>query len=294
MGVRGFVWGECHFGETAIIGYIYYLNITYHLMDNNLQEIAELKENILKAANIDKQNLVDRLIELQGMASMEFFQGIFLMDPLQTKEGTAKLKDVAGYGVRQLIILQAILSKSEFKFCPFCKLGLKEYELIDPYLVGLKCENHHYFHIEMIKDGCFDDKSLQSDKTTSLEIAKDWLTDKNLRKQLQNQLAEVLRKYVNMQASVTVDEENHDVFNFCPICGFPLEKFEQDDVWVEGLECPNKHVFYSRNGLSHNLTNLQPDITKKDFDFLLEGYLEEDQREYLPEQIIKLLTEMKS
>ena len=256
------------------------------------KEIIELKEKIINGHNPDKQKLVDRLIVLEGIKAMDFFQSIFLIDPYQQNKGSAELNNIAGYGVRQLIKLRATQSKSEFKFCPYCKLDLNEYELIDPYMIGFACKNHHRFHIEIIRDGQFTDKSLQSDKTSPLEIAKDWLTDKNLRKQVQNQLAEILRKYIDIQTSISNEEEKNQSFMYCPICTFDLKEFEQDDVWVVGLKCSNNHILYSRNGLSYDGAWLKTDISKDTFSFLIKSYLEEARSEHLPEQIAKLLTEI--
>ena len=123
----------------------------------------------------------------------------------------------------------------------------------------------------------------------AIDIAREWLTNNTLRKEYQNQVAEILRKYIDLnQANNNCDEQNRQN-NFCPICSLHLKEFEQDDVWVIGLKCSNNHIFYERDGLSYKLVQLKPDITKATFDFLVESYLRKEQSEHLPDQIVKLL-----
>jgi len=255
---------------------------------NISQQIEQLKQNILSGMDTDKQKEVDMLIELEGMKSMDFFQSIFLKDPFHEEEGTLELHNVAGYGVRQLIELGARESKSDFRFCPFCASELSEYKIPDLYMIGLKCTNDHCFHIEVQQGEC-KDKKLYVDKHTTIAIAKEWLTNQNFRKEIQNQVAEILRKYITLKNSGDNQEDETQSNNFCPICRLSLEEFKQNDVWVQGLKCSNNHIFYERNGLSYKLSNLKPDITKASFDFLVTSYLKSEQREHLPDQIVILL-----
>jgi hypothetical protein len=255
------------------------------------KDIKQIQADILSAQNLDKQKLVDKLIELEGMNSMEFFQSIFLKDPFHKENGTFELHQVAGYGVRQLMNLRAGQSKSEFKFCPACKLPLDEYEILDPFMAGLRCKNNHCFHIE-IAHGEFKNNALMANTTNNIEIATEWLTNTELRAEIQNQVAEILRKYIELSDSNYTDTEETNSNKFCPICGLTLEEFKQDDVWVQGLKCSNGHQLYSRSGLSFNNATLTPDINKDTFSVLVKSYLEEEQRQHLPNQITQLLTEI--
>lgn len=51
--------------------------------------------------------------------------------------------------------------------------------------------------------------------------------------------------------------------------------------------------FDFRNGLSYNLAQLIPDIPEATYDSNINYYIEDDQAEYLPNQIVTLLTVMK-
>jgi len=255
------------------------------------QQIEQLKSDIISGHNSERQKLVDRLIELEGMDSMNFFQNIFLKYPLHKKEENYELHATAGYGVRQLIDLRARESKSDFRFCPCCASKLLEYEIIDPYMIGLHCENHHCFHIEVEQHGECKDKRLTVGKDSRIDVAKEWLTNANFRKELQNQVAEILRKFIDLNESNYTQEEQDYSYNFCPVCSFALRESKQDDDdWTRGLRCTNNHIFHERNGLSYKLAELKPDITKADFDFLVKAYLDKEQRKYLPDQIVTLLT----
>lgn len=86
---------------------------------------------------------------------------------------------------------------------------------------------------------------MQVDKTNPVEIATDWLTKKDFRKNIQNGVAEILRKYIDLNDLTKVYSEQNDLNNFCPICSTILQEFSQDDVWVQGLKCSNGHVLTS-------------------------------------------------
>ncbi|HVS93702.1 MAG TPA: hypothetical protein VHE59_16805 [Mucilaginibacter sp.] len=255
------------------------------------QEIISLKENIVKIGFAGKEQLVDKLIDLEGMKAMSFFNEVFMIDPYQQDESSKELNNIAGYGVRQLLKLQAVLSMSDFKFCPCCMSDLMEHELLDIYMQGLRCSSDHYFHVD-IDYAKSNDINVKSEKEYPLDIAKDWLTDKNLRNNLQNQLADILRKYITIKSSPDLTEQPNETFRYCPICANELTKFKQDDVWVEGLKCKNEHVFYSRNGLNYNGTQLTPDISEQNFKSLLDSYVQ-DQDIHVPGQILKLLNDIK-
>lgn len=258
---------------------------------NRPDEIKALKQAILTIGIPDKERLVDRLIELEGMGAMQFFQELFRVDPYQQHENSKELNNSAGYGVRQLIKLAATQSLSAFKFCPCCKTDLIEYELIDPYKMGLKCRNEHHFHID-IENEKSNNVDIKSDKNSLLELAGEWLTDKDLRNNLQSQLAEILRKYIDLKTQNTVVEQKISAFKYCPLCSSRLKKFKQDDIWVVGLKCKNGHELYLRNGLSYEGAQLEPDLSNENFIFLLNAYVD-DPGSRVPNQIIKLLSDIK-
>jgi hypothetical protein len=256
------------------------------------QESKRLGKEILSESNSEKEKLIDKLIELEGFEAMPFIQSLFLVDPFQRNPETKKLISAAAYGVKKLLRLRAIESVDEFKFCPHCKSILYKCEIIDPYSVGLKCSNNHKFHVE-IQQNEFHEKNLKANKDNNLEIAKEWLTNEDFRKNIHAQLAEILRKYIELN-NLTSQLENQSISdNYCPVCSLDLQGFDQDDVWVKGLKCANEHIFYSRNGLSYNNSTLIPDISETGFYSLIRSYLSEDQKAQIPYQLITLFSSIK-
>ena len=141
---------------------------------NILHEIEQLKQIILSGQETNKEKSVDRLIELEGMKSMDFFQSIFLKNSFHREKETIELHNIAGYAVRQLMALRAKESKSDFKFCPFCASELFEYSILDPYMTGLKCPNNHCFHIEVQHGEC-KDKTLHTKNDKRLILQENGL-----------------------------------------------------------------------------------------------------------------------
>lgn len=240
-------------------------------MNTNIQ-VSQLQETILSGAAKNWQNAVDQLIELEGMDAMAFFQSIFYLDPRDLEEKKAAIREAAGYGVRRLMELRASSSGSDFRYCPYCASGLSIAPLIDPYLIGFTCANGHCFHCE-VKQGEPTKQGFKIPSGKPVEMAKECLANKTLREFIPNQVAEILRKYIDLvEADITLKEDDPEV-HFCPICSKSLQEFPQDDVWVKGLSCSNKHILYERNGLTYNLATLEPDMTKALFNFHLNGWL---------------------
>jgi hypothetical protein len=54
-------------------------------------------------------------------------------------------------------------------------------------------------------------------------------------------------------------------------------KFEQDDIWFQGLKCKNNHMFYHRNGISfHNVRlRLCDDYSNSNLLILIDYWLKE-------------------
>jgi hypothetical protein len=262
-------------------------------MMKNSQNIDRLKAEILSVSNPEKQKLMDELIELQGFAAMRFIQSLFLIDPFRRNPANEALIFAAAYGVKKLMRLRARESVEEFKFCPRCKSSLCKYEIIDPYSVGLKCSNNHKFHVETQQND-FYENNLRVDKDSNLEIAKEWLVNTAFRQNIQSQVAEILRKYVEQSEIKDEPTDESDLLdNYCPVCSLAFKEFKQDDVWVIGLTCANGHIFYSRNGLNYKNSTLKPDIDEATFEFLIDGYISPEQKDQLPDQILNLFKTIK-
>ena len=73
------------------------------------------------------------------------------------------------------------------------------------------------------------------------EVARFWLSDTNARLHLNDQLAEMLRAFLENRASTPEFRPTH-----CPTCGDLLETYEQPDIWVSGLRCAQVHAWAAR------------------------------------------------
>lgn len=134
-------------------------------------------------------------------------------------------------------------------FCPTCRSEHHERILLDPHLRGYACENRHEFHttlIEQVGGIPTADTIRPPAMTDDVEILKFWLTDRQARESLPNQLALVCRRIVDLA------ERNHHVacgenlFAFCPSCGEPRSPFDSDDVYMRGSRCRHGHEFWER------------------------------------------------
>lgn len=145
--------------------------------------------------------------------------------------------------------------------CPTCKSKLKKIQLIDMFAQGLICENNHRFFIELKAPLSIETAKCSSIKGTTIknssEIIKIWLTNFQYRSKLNNQLAAIIRRiYEILNENIRI-LHNSDVFKYCPFCFDALRKFEQNDIWFQGLKCGNSHQFLARNGISFFFGNEQ-------------------------------------
>src|ERR1700741_80655 len=74
-------------------------------------------------------------------------------------------------------------------------------------------------------------------------IANYWLSDPLARSLLNQQLAQLLRAFLESRR-VTDEPE----FSFCPLCGEALVGDDQPDIWVKGLRCQGNHSWALRGG----------------------------------------------
>lgn len=173
------------------------------------------------------------------------------------------------------------------KYCPTCGAELTPYSLIDIHLSGLSCQNKHYFY-ETNKDVLSVDslrvkeiKKTASKNKNDLELIEYWLTEKEARSVINDQIAVILRRIYEI-----IKEQRHihyekSVFVLCPICRGKLETFKQPDVWVEGLKCNNSHKYYERGDtirfkVHDILRNLSKEMSDETVLFLVDGWLKEN------------------
>jgi len=147
--------------------------------------------------------------------------------------------------------------------CPLCKLPLKKVDTLDIFIQGMKCERNHRFYIPLKSpsmaavERCTSTKG--SPQNDELAVVQDWLTDVKLRSVLRDDLATILRriyeiKTANMRVAYTPSAAHiAEIFKYCPLCTELLNPYNQDDVWVQGMQCANGHQFRMRNGIAFSI-----------------------------------------
>jgi hypothetical protein len=134
-------------------------------------------------------------------------------------------------------------------FCPTCHDRLAVAESADPWAICLACKAGHRFFIMPESP-----LSVDSGRAASLclpelngrspeAITSFWLSEPAARSVLNVQLAQILRAVVERRRV-----PHQPLFSFCPICGGELSKYEQRDIWVQGLRCPAGHSWGLRGG----------------------------------------------
>jgi len=145
-------------------------------------------------------------------------------------------------------------------FCPTCREPLEFKKLLDILTQGFECKNKHPFFVNLFSPDSFESAKaidLEALKVrTDEDIMKAWLTDPALRKHLNTQLAETLRRIYEIQFEAKhIFYEKKDLacvsthFHFCPLCKNTLVSYDQPDIGSLGLKCKNNHEFRYRSGL---------------------------------------------
>lgn len=184
--------------------------------------------------------------------------------------------------------------------CPSCKADLNKHEIIDIFELGLSCKNNHRFYVEIriplstnTENCAVIEWPLANDN--ELVVIQSWLTDFNLRSKLNNQLANIIRRILEIKSKKINIENNYEVFKYCIFCSNELSEFQQNDVWVKGLECIKHHRFLVRNGLGFQVNGyslkLQDDMSNSILVNLVEAWLRPNKflEKQLHEQIKRIL-----
>ncbi len=145
-------------------------------------------------------------------------------------------------------------------YCPLCKKKLVIKVTIDIHAQHFECSNKHRFVIwNQLADG---KDTVTAYKLPPIEhhdhkqIIRAWLENKTYRECLNDQLAYFLRRiYEIEEANLLFPEIIGDRFQFCMFCRSDLHRYEQDNHWVEGVECKNGHRFLKRAGVSFEWKN---------------------------------------
>jgi len=134
-------------------------------------------------------------------------------------------------------------------YCPSCGSILRPIETVDPWAVCLSCTADHRFFVlptpplaadsATAASACFPQATGQDFDA----VAYFWLSESEARSILNEQLAELLRVILEGRSL-----SKKLPFLHCPICSGPLSAYEQPDIWVQGLCCPEGHTWASRGG----------------------------------------------
>ena len=133
--------------------------------------------------------------------------------------------------------------------CPECAGALAPGESADPWALCLRCESGHRYFVMPESPSHRQAAEAVSARFPELEgknpadIAAFWLKEPSARRLLNEQLAELLRFILESAAG-----DPGLSFRYCPFCGGALARYEQPDVWVNGLRCDNGHEWAERGG----------------------------------------------
>jgi hypothetical protein len=140
--------------------------------------------------------------------------------------------------------------------CPCCGDQLVPGVTADPWAACLVCKHDHRFFIMPETPLAVDtaraaDAGFPEIRSLPLPaIASFWLSEPRARSVLNQQLAQVLR--VILESRSVPDEPR---LSFCSTCGNSLGNWEQPDIYVQGLRCPNGHLWTLRSGQLTSVTD---------------------------------------
>ncbi|HXT16140.1 MAG TPA: hypothetical protein VN706_10960 [Gemmatimonadaceae bacterium] len=181
--------------------------------------------------------------------------------------------------------------------CPTCAADLKEVELGDVFLVGLRCrEGHGFFIATAAPNAAVTEKAhgiqgSYSSHAMESEIIHAWLTEEGLRRYLNTQLAVTLRRIAEVGVKPAVHAGE---FRLCPFCtGTLAEDGTDQSGWSGRYVCPNGHIFYLRSGLYWKMNGQVVDLCAEfDDEFVMrcaKFYLRDDIRSNVPADVRRIL-----
>jgi hypothetical protein len=124
---------------------------------------------------------------------------------------------------------------------------LSQASCTDPAVECLSCASDHRFFITSRPNLSRASEQASRLKLTQLEgkspeeVARFWLSDSHARAHLNDQLAEMLRVFLEGRPAAQEFRPMH-----CPDCGDLLEAYEQPDIWVRGQRCSKGHTWAAR------------------------------------------------
>ena len=134
-------------------------------------------------------------------------------------------------------------------FCPSCGNQFDLDECADPLSTCLICANGHRFFIMPSCSLAADTAKAKVAKFPEISdlppagVASFWLSDSRARSILNQQLAQLLRAF--LESRRVLDEA---LFSFCPRCKRDLVEEEAGDIWIQALRCGNGHLWALRGG----------------------------------------------
>jgi len=131
--------------------------------------------------------------------------------------------------------------------CLACASRLDLLECVDPFAACLSCINGHRYFALPESPLATDVERASSIELPGLQglspegIASFWLSDSSARASLNEQLAILLRVFLEGRHL-----PSEPPLSFCPSCGDALEAFEQPNIWVQAVRCASRHEWASR------------------------------------------------
>ena len=141
----------------------------------------------------------------------------------------------------------ALSSSTTRWHCSGCSARMSKSECSDPRAECLTCSlGHRFFLLEKPNLGQATARAaglnLNQLTGTALEdVARFWLMDPTARAHLNDQLAELLRIFLDGRYVPLELPHQH-----CPTCGETLSGYEQPDIWVRGFRCTQDHIWAAR------------------------------------------------
>lgn len=195
-------------------------------------------------------------------------------------------------------------NSNKITYCPVCRNKLEGMDSVDVLVDHYMCQNkHRYYHpVEEVfthQTGA-EYINLRYAADDLKEVIKAWLSKADYRRHLNNQLAEILRVYLDIKENIySIEAQKERRYKYCLFCGETLSEFETNDLYASGLRCKNDHVYHLRGCLYPKDEKSSAQLCQyMDYDFFvrcIDNFLDNKHfKEFVPNQIREILLTIKS
>ena len=171
-------------------------------------------------------------------------------------------------------------------WCPECAQALSKAPSADPFAICLSCSSRHRLFI-LPEPSVFQitaqAESLdfpELENKDIIDVGIFWLSEPKARAYLSEQLGQLLRYIIEAVRDGHRLGGNH-TFNWCPICKHPLAKFDQPDIWIQGLRCEHGHEYSERSSrlkgrIGEEFVDIQAEFSQRDVESLVKAWLKDE------------------